>query len=221
MNIVTSIRGRWLAVGMAAVAALAAALVLLLAHSAPAPADVNLNNLDCRGHVQKGSPAKDETGSPQVKYVFACNGPITGFQIQPNVEVQGYETEVFGIDAKTQAVVPTDSFSCNGDLPGYGINCVGNAGFLDNKLQTYDPSQKSYVQIPGQFSITGDICAEPRVDPLLTVVTAVKNSDGTVAQKIAGPFDLGRPSKSGCKASASSGKIRIPSTGPDTSGDLG
>ena len=53
MNIVTSIRGRWLAVGMAAAAALAAALVLLLAHSAPAPADVNLNNLDCRGHVQR------------------------------------------------------------------------------------------------------------------------------------------------------------------------
>ena len=156
-----------------------------------------------------------------MKYVFACNGPITGYQIQPNLEVQGYETEVFGIDSKTQAVLPNDSFSCNGDLPGYGINCVGNAGFLDNKLQTYDPSQKSYVQIPGQFSISADICAEPRVDPLLTVVTAVKNADGIVAQKIAGPFDLGRPEKSGCKPSASSGKIRIPSNGPDTSGDLG
>jgi hypothetical protein len=215
LNIVKSLRGRTALLVLAGSAALGTSLVLLLSHSAPAPADVNLNNLDCRGSVTKGEPSLDDPAATQVKYRFACNGPITGYSLQTNTEVQSIETETFGADAKTGAVFNDDSFSCNGDLPGYGINCVGKAGWLDYGKGTYDPSQKSYVVITGQYEIDGaSICDEPRTDPILTVMTATKNATNVVSQAISGPFDLGRPSKSGCKASKFSGKTRIPKPQP-------
>lgn len=215
MNIVRSLRGRTFAAALSALAALAVAAVVLLAHSASAPADVNFNNLDCRGHVSKGPDSPDDPGATQVEYVLACSGPITGYAIESNLEIQSIETEIFGLDQAGNPY-PSDSFSCNGDLPGYGVNCVGFAGFLDNKALTYDTTQKSYVTIKGHFSIDGNICAEPRIDPLLTVMTAGKKSDGTVTQSISGPFDLGRPRHSGCKGTKFSGKTRIPHESPDT-----
>lgn len=210
LNIVKSLRGRPAALVLMALGALGAAAILLLSNSTPSSADVNLNNLDCRGSVSKGEPSPDDPDATQVKYRFACNGPITGYSLQTNVEVQGLETETFGTDPKTGAVYNDDSFSCNGNLPGYGVNCVGKAGWLDFNKGTYDPSQKSYVVITGQFEIEGDICAEPRIDPILTVMTAGKDSKGVVTQAISGPFDLGRPAKAGCKATKFSGKTRIP-----------
>jgi hypothetical protein len=130
-----------------------------------------------------------------VKYVFACSGLITGYQIQPQIPAQSIETEVFALDNATKQVVPTDSFSCSGTIPSYGINCVG----------TY---AGNYEIVSGQFSIDPKLCAEPRVDPLLTVVYATKNASGAVVQAMAGPFDLGRPH--GCPKSAGNGKWRIP-----------
>jgi hypothetical protein len=214
LNIVKSLRGRTALIVLTALGALGMCLALLLGNSAPAPADVNFNNLDCRGSVTKGDASADDPTAHLVKYRFACNGPITGYALQTNTEVQSIETETFGADAKTGAVFNDDSFSCNGDLPGYGVNCVGKAGWLDFNKGTYDPSQKSYVVVTGQFEIEGDICAEPRTDPILTVMTATKTAAGGPQQAISGPYDLGRPSKAGCKASKFSGKTRIPKPQP-------
>ncbi|MCW3016931.1 MAG: hypothetical protein JWO02_4023 [Solirubrobacterales bacterium] len=216
MNIARSLRGKALASALSVVALMGVALVVLLSQSSPAPADVNLNNMDCHGHTEKAPAAEDDPGATQVRYFFACNGPITGYQVQPNLEVQSMETEVFGIDRKTNTPYPNDSFSCSGDLPGFGINCVGFAGFTDNAKRTFDTSQKSYVLISGTFSIDGDICAEPRVDPLLTVMTAGINSAGVPTQAISGPYDMGRPVKTGCKLTRNAAKRRIPDTGADT-----
>jgi hypothetical protein len=215
LNFVKSLRGRISLLALAALGAMGVSAVLLLSNSAPAPADVNFNNLDCRGSITKGEPSADDPSATQVKYRFACNGPITGYSLQTNREVDSIDTEVFATDPKTGGVLPDDSFSCNGDLPGYGVNCVGKAGWLNFNQGTYDPSQKSYVVITGQFEIEGDICAEPRVDPILTVVTATKTAAGGPNQAISGPFDLGRPSKAGCKATKFSGKLRIPRESPD------
>jgi hypothetical protein len=216
VNIATSLRGKALAGVLSVAALLCVALVVLLTQSSPAPADVQLNNMDCHGHVEKAPDSEDDPGATQVRYDFACNGPITGYQIQPNLEVQSMETEVFGVDRKSNAPYPNDSFSCSGDLPGFGINCVGFAGFLDNAKRTYDPSVKSYVLISGTFSIDEDICAEPRVNPLLTVMTAGIDSKGNPTQAISGPYDMGRPIKTGCKLSRKAAKRRIPADGPDT-----
>lgn len=198
-------------------AAVAAAAVLVLVLLPSAGADVNLNNLDCQGHIAKGEPEKDEVDDTNVGYTFACNGPITGYSILSSKEVQGYETEVFGIDAKTGAPYPNDSFSCTGDLPGYGLNCNGFAGFLNNADLTYDPSQKTYVTIKGNFSIDGALCDEPRTDVVLTVMTATKNASGGIVQAISGPYGLGRPR--GCKPSKFSGKTRVPKPDRAQNGD--
>jgi hypothetical protein len=190
----TSLRRKALLAALAALLVAGASLLLLLNGTKPASADQNANNTDCRGHVEKGEPSPDDPSATQVKYVFACSGPITGYQIQPQVPAQSIDTEVFALDSTTKQVVPTDSFSCQGEIPSYGINCVGTYG-------------GKYEIVNGQFSIDPKLCDEPRVDPLLTVVYAVRTATG-VTQAIAGPFDLGRPH--GCPKSAQNGKWRIP-----------
>jgi len=192
----TSLRGKRLLAALAALLIAGVSLLLLLGGSSrEAIADQNPNNTDCRGHVEKGEPSPDDPSATQVKYVFACSGPITGYQIQPQIPAQSIDTEVFALDRTTKQVVPTDSFSCAGDIPSYGINCTGVYG-------------GNYEIVSGQFSIDPKLCDEPRVDPLLTVVYASKNASGAVTQAIAGPFDLGRPRR--CPKSAGNGKWRIP-----------
>ena len=88
-------------------------------------------------------------------------------------DLLGRRVEGEDLDRTTKQVVPTDSFSCQGEIPSYGINCVGvYAG--------------NYEVVNGQFSIDPKLCAEPRVDPLLTVVYASKNASGAVVQAMAG-----------------------------------
>jgi hypothetical protein len=191
----TSLRRKPVLAALAALLVAGASLLLLLGGTRPASADQNANNTDCRGHVEKGEPSPDDPTATQVKYVFACSGPITGYQIQPQIPAQSIDTEVFALDSATKQVVATDSFSCQGIIPSFGINCVGTYG-------------GKYEIVSGQFSIDPKLCAEPRVDPLLTVVYATASSTGTVTQAIAGPFDLGRPR--GCPKSKGNGKWRIP-----------
>lgn len=170
------------------------AAVFALAITAPmAGASANANNYDCGGHIEAGEPAPGDDDT-QVKYVFACGGPITGYQLQPQIGHTGFSTDVSVFDQQNNAIT-TDSFTCNGDFPGWGINCIGK----------YTGNQ--YGKIVGQFAIGSKLCDEPRVDPLLTVVYATADSKGVVTQYISGPFDLGRPR--GCPPSAASGKTRL------------
>ncbi len=207
----TPLRGR-LARG-AALLALAGAMVAPNAANAQAPA--NSNNIDCRGSL-KASPDKDPLGLNEnlVAYRFACSQPITGYSLTfPSHELDFVETEVFGSDRATGAVVGTDSFSCNGNLPGYGINCVGSyAGNYDVLNGTVN------------FS-TQKLCAEPRVEVLATVffasatvkaATDTAPASATVTQAAAGPFSLGRPH--GCPKSPGKKTLFIPKTN-DTSAD--
>jgi hypothetical protein len=170
--------------------------VLALAVSAPlAGASANPNNYDCGGHIEAGKPQPGDD-STQVQYVFACGGPITGYQIQPQISDTGFSTDVSVFDQQNNPVT-TDSFTCNGGFPGWGFNCIGKY------------TGTTYANIVGTFSIDGKLCDEPRVDPLLTVVYATADSKGVVTQAISGPYDLGRPR--GCPKSALGGKTRIPS----------
>jgi hypothetical protein len=179
---------------LARLAPTCAAAVLALALAAPSAfAGANANNYDCGGHIEAG-PAQPGDDDTQVQYVFACGGPITGYQIQPDIGDTGFATDVSVFDQQNNAVT-TDSFTCNGDFPGWGVNCVGK----------YTGNQ--YAKIVGTFAIATPLCAEPRVDPLLTVTYATVDSKGVVTQYISGPYDLGRPR--GCKPSASSGRSRL------------
>jgi len=184
---------------LARLAPACAAAVFALAIAAPSAfAGANANNYDCGGHIEAGPPQPGDDDT-QVQYVFACGGPITGYQIQPQIGDTGFATDVSVFDQQNVAVT-TDSFTCNGDFPGWGINCVGK--------YTGD----RYAKIVGTFAIATPLCAEPRVDPLLTVTYATADSKGVVTQYISGPFDLGRPR--GCKASAASGQTRLATPKP-------
>jgi hypothetical protein len=165
-------------------------VVTLLTLPAPAVSQAeesNPNNYQCAGHIAAG---KAEAGSSeqQVAYTIACSGPISGYAIQTQAPVQttGFESAPLVSDEKGEAVT-TASFSCNGELPGFGFDCVGN-------------TTAAYQTITGQFAINSKLCAEPRVNAHLLVTYAYLNEKKVITQAISGPFDLGRPH--GCPAAA-------------------
>lgn len=169
-----------------ALALLAAALggfaLLFAANATKAPADFN-DNTRCWGTIAQGEPDPDDPAAVGVRYVIQCDGTITGYSIAtaPERRVLGVETEVAVLDGNRN-VVPTDSFSCNGTFPGYGINCVSPPGGDYRTPGNF---------IEGTFFVNRDICKGPaRLDPLLTVSYATTNSKGLVVQSMAGPFDL-------------------------------
>lgn len=181
---------RWLVAIVGAVALLLATPAL--SHAAE---EANPNNYSCLGQVSAGAP---EVGSEeqQVQYEFYCNGPITGYQLQSQIPLTGVEAAPVVVNI--EAAPLTDTFSCSGEVPGYAANCVGAA-------------KAGHESITGQFAIGTKLCAEPRVDPLLTV-TYASVEKGVVTQAISGPFDLGRPK--GCRPDGYSGGTRLSPTTP-------
>jgi hypothetical protein len=158
-------------------AAFAGSIALLLAAPALSHAEEsNPNNYSCQGHIGAGQP---ELGSEeqQVRYTIACNGPITGYQLQSQIPITGVQSPPLLSNLQAQPL--PDTFSCSGEIPGYAVNCVG-------------ATKLAFETVTGQFAIASKLCAEPRVDPLLTVTYAYLEK-GVVTQAISGPFDLGRP----------------------------
>jgi hypothetical protein len=180
------------------VAIVGCSLTLLLATPAISRAEEsNPNNYNCLGGIAAGTA---EVGSEEqeVKYVFYCNGPITGYQLQAQIPLTGVQspplvTATATPLGTTAGTALGDTFSCSAEIPGYAVNCVGQA-------------KTGYETITGRFAIGSKLCAEPRVDPLLTVTYAYLEK-GVVTQAISGPFDLGRPN--GCPPSALSGGTRL------------
>jgi hypothetical protein len=179
----------WLAATLGAVA-------LLLVTAAPGRAEEsNPNNYTCLGHISAGN-AELGSDEQQVKYTFLCNGPITGYQVQSQIPVTGIQSPPTVTDLLLKPL--NDSFSCSGDIPGFAANCVGAAKTQDE-------------WVTGQFAIGSKLCAEPRVDALLTVTYAYLEK-GAIVQAISGPFELGRPQ--GCPASTFSGGTRLSPRAP-------
>ncbi len=153
--------------------------------------ETNPNNYSCFGSLSAGKP---EVGSEeqQVAYAFHCSGPITGYQLQSQIPVTGVQAAPLISNIPSGTPV-NDTFSCSSEVPGYADNCVG-------------ATVSQYETIAGQFAIGSKLCAEPRVDALLTVTYAYLEK-GVVTQAISGPFDLGRPA--GCPPDAQSGWTRL------------
>lgn len=155
---------------------------IMLADATKAPADFN-DNTSCWGKIEKGTPDPDDPSAVPIKYTIQCDGKISGYSIAtaPERQVTGTETEVFVTDG-AGGVVGSDSFSCNGEFPGYGINCVSPAGGEYKTPGNF---------IVGEFYVDANRCANPRLDPILTVAYASVNSANKSVQSLAGPFDLG------------------------------
>ena len=146
-------------------------------------ADVNDNQTTCRGFVQAAAADPLNPDLTQVQYRIRCNQAISGYSLFISAhQVQAIETEAFPQFADGSPV-PTDSFSCNGDLPGNGVNCVGKYSDLSGI-------------ITGTFAIDAPLCkAGSRIEPILTVVKAPGSGSNPVA--ISGPFSLHHPA--GCE----------------------
>jgi len=173
--------------------AIVGCLALLLATPAIGHAEeANPNNYNCLGSLAGGSP-EEGSDEQQVKYTFYCNGPITGYQLQSQVPLTGIQSPPLVSDLAATPNPLKDTFTCSGDIPGYALNCVGAA-------------KAGYEAITGQFAIATKLCAEPRVDALLSVTYAYLEK-GVVTQAISGPIDLGRPK--GCPPDAYSGSTRL------------
>jgi hypothetical protein len=176
-------------------AALGAIALLLLAPATGRAEESNPNNYSCLGSISAGEPEEGST-EQEVRYSFYCDGPISGYQLQSQIPVTGIQSPPLVSSNATKSAL-TDTFSCSGEVPGDALNCVGLA-------------KGGYETITGQFSIGHRLCAEPREDPLLTVVYASVEK-GAVTQSISGPYDLGRPR--GCKPDADSGATRLGAAG--------
>jgi hypothetical protein len=179
--------------------ALAGALGALAAGALalPGAAAANTDNTVCRGSLKAGEKSADFENP--LAYRIACSNYITSYSlVMPGRSIIGMETEVFGLHNTTGEVIPTDAFSCNGDVPGWGINCVGTYG-------------GGYNVLPGQVDLDGDVCtATGPVSLVVTYATYARNADGTpklsgglpsVTTSTAGPFEL---KVKGCGAAAPS-----------------
>jgi hypothetical protein len=167
--------------------------VLALSLATPALSQAeesNPNNYNCLGSTSAGQP---EAGSEeqQVQYTFYCNGPITGYQVQSQIPVTGVSSPPIVTNLEKKEL--PDTFQCSGEIPGWAANCVGS-------------TVNGYETVTGQIAIGTKLCAEPRVDLLLSVVYAYLEK-GKVTQAISGPYDLGRPKD--CKPDAYSGFSRF------------
>ena len=173
-------------------AAIAGFLALFLATPAISHAEEsNPNNYSCLGSIAAGQP-EEGSEEQQVEYTFYCDGPITGYQLQAQIPVTGIGAAPL-LTSNATGKALSETFSCSGEEPGYALNCVGLA-------------KAGYETITGQFAIGTKLCAEPRVDPLLTVTYAYLEKN-VITQAISGPIDLGRPK--GCPADAFSGGTRL------------
>ena len=158
----------------------------------------NPNNYTCVGHIRRGAAEQGVPGT-QVSYQFACDGPITGYAIETEPHQIRYfdQSPVVALKGVPSA---TDGFSCNAFLPGVQVNCTGS-------------TSAAFEVITGQFVIADkQLCAEPRLDPILTVADATAGASATVTQYLSGPYDLGRPW--GCKGDRYSADTRLGSNPP-------
>jgi hypothetical protein len=175
----------------------------------PTTATDDPNNYTCAGHIQAGAAEQGVSGT-QVEYQFSCDGPITGYAI----ETEPHEIQYFDqAPVVALAGVPSasDAFSCAAFIPGVQVNCTGS-------------TSAAFEVVTGQFVIAGgSLCAEPRLDPILTVsdATATATLGGTkaapiastaVSQFLAGPYDLGRPW--GCKGDQFGADTRLGANPP-------
>lgn len=166
-----------------------ALLGVLMAIALALPTPASAATLTCKGHIGKAQDTEDYENA--LDYTFACTGRILGFMIVSDRELDAFDTEL-EVHNTQGAIVASDGFACEGDIPGFGVGCFGT--YSTNNIVT------------GTVSVADKkVCELPRVSPKLVVVPEAidtvtglpkKTSNGSMA----GPFDLDRPR--GCPRSS-------------------
>jgi hypothetical protein len=141
----------------------------------------------CSGSLRR-SPA---SGAPnQLGYRFHCDTPITAYTVLVNRRPTNVDNiDAFRTDAVVEqpngSVVSTESFTCEGDLPGTGFNCNAGAGGSmsagNAAVGTFDPTAPYCKSIPPKAK------RGTHVTPTALVQVVVTDSTGAED----GPFRLG------------------------------
>lgn len=164
------LRGRVLLAAAVALGWCALAILAGPARAAtPAPSAVT-----CSGHADRGN---DPTAPDRVDVAFGCSGDIRSFTVISSAPVGGFEVSAEVFDHVTQAIVETDSFFCEGPIPGDGFNCTGAAHAgkdVKTSFETFDP-----------------ICSTTEVSAPLRLHVVISDANGATA----GPFRLRGPER--------------------------
>jgi len=112
------------------VGALVAALGCLAAVAA-FPGGAAASSVSCKGKTLK---EQDDQVENKLDYRFTCNEKVMAYSIITNRSVDYFdpEVEVFIGKPEDGNVSPTDSFGCEGPIPGNGIGCKGTASAPDS-----------------------------------------------------------------------------------------
>jgi hypothetical protein len=135
----------------------------------------------CSGHVDRGL---DPTAPDQIDYLFACSGSIKSYTILSSALIGGFQVDAQVFAHGTDTIVQTDSFFCEGLIPGEGFNCTGQAivgGDVKGTFETNDP-------------VCGTDPAAPR-RPKISVVIADWNGATAGPFRLRGPEPCAKPAR--------------------------
>lgn len=106
----------------------ALALSTSTATASPLPASAR-----CSGKTAavKGDPT-------QVGYRFSCNQSIKSYTIISTASIAGFDVNV-PVFEPTGAIDTSDSWGCEGDIPGDGFHCNGTARYFTTTKGQYEP----------------------------------------------------------------------------------
>jgi hypothetical protein len=136
--------------------------------------------LGCVGDLSPATPT--DTDPNLTNYSFHCNGQVTAYSIVVNRPAQAYnELDDFSvtanvIDPTTEQPSTTESFNCQGGIPGSGISCL---------IASPATSADTWSLIQGQFDTTTPFCptlpahAKPGTKPSAGAVAYLVVSDPT------------------------------------------
>jgi hypothetical protein len=126
----------------------------------------------CSGHADRGD---DPTLPDRIDVAFGCSGDIKSFTVVSSAPIGGFEVSAEVFDHVTQAIVETDSFFCEGLIPGDGFNCTGGA--------------HAGKDVKTAFETNDPVCSETEITLPLRLQVVVSDANGATA----GPFRLRGP----------------------------
>ncbi len=174
---------------------LAAGLALLFA----LPGNAAASTVTCKGKTLASDP---ETGPPidnSLEYLFTCNEKVVSYSVIANRGVDYFdpEVEVF-IGPAAKGNVSSESFGCEGPIPGNGFGCKGTASAPDADGPRF---------VSGAFGFDQDPCGRHAkgagLKTWVVVTTQELDASGKSFIISSEPFRLSGP---GCKAKAGNGR---------------
>jgi len=166
-----------------------------LAAVAAFPGGAAASTVTCKGKTVKAQDPSNQVEN-LVDYRFTCNEKVMAYSVIVNRSVDYFdpEVEVFIGKPEDGNVSPTDSFGCEGPIPGNGIGCKGTAS---------QPDATGPRFVDGGIGLEANPCARHAkgagFKAWLVVTTQEQDATGKPFLISSEPFRLFGP---GCKAGA-------------------